>query len=86
LKGGLDGIDKPVRGRIAARLRKLQRGAWGDCKSVGGGVVELREHFGPGYRIYVTERGQRVVVVLAGGDKSSQSADIVKAIELARQT
>jgi putative addiction module killer protein len=67
-EGWLDGIDKPVRGRIAARLRKLQRGAWGDCKSVGGGVVELREHFGPGYR------------------KSSQSADIVKAIELARQT
>lgn len=82
----LGGLDKPVRGRIAARLKKLQAGLWGDKKFVGGGVVELREHFGAGYRIYVVERGHRVVVVLAGGDKSSQSGDIAKAIELARQT
>ncbi len=82
----LDGLDKPVKGRIAARIRKLQRGVWGDCKSVGASVVELREHFGAGYRIYVTERGHSVVVVLVGGDKSSQSADIAKAIELAKQT
>jgi putative addiction module killer protein len=82
----LDRLDKSVQGRIAARLRKLQRGLWGDCKSVGGGVIELREHFGAGYRIYVVERGNRLVVVLAGGDKSSQQADIARAIELARQT
>jgi putative addiction module killer protein len=79
-------LDKTVRGRIVARLKKLQRGLWGDCKSVGGGVIELREAFGPEYRLYVTERGNRLVVVLAGGDKSSQTADIEKAIELAKET
>ncbi len=81
----LDTLDKSARGRIAARLKKLQGGLWGDRKSVGGGVVELREHFGAGYRIYVVERGRHVVVVLVGGDKSSQAADIAQAIELAKQ-
>jgi len=81
----LDTLDKPVRGRIVARLKKLQAELWGDRKSVGGGVIELREQFGPGYRIYVVERGGQVVVVLAGGDKSSQTADIEKAIELAKE-
>lgn len=79
----LDALDKAVRVRIAARLTKLSRGLWDDRKSIGGGVVELREHFGAGYRIYVTERGGDVVVVLAGGDKSSQSADVARAKELA---
>jgi putative addiction module killer protein len=52
---------------------------------VGEGVSELREHFGPGYRVYVTQRGAVLVVVLAGGDKSSQQSDIAQAISLARQ-
>ena len=82
----LGGLDRTVRGRIVARLKKLQRGLWGDRKGVGGGVIELREAFGPGYRIYVVERGNRLVVVLAGGDKSSQTADIERAIELAKET
>ena len=82
----LGGLDKIVRGRIVARLKKLQRGLWGDSKGVGGGVIELREAFGPGYRIYVVERGNRLVVVLAGGDKSSQTADIERAIGLAKET
>ena len=49
-------------------------------------MIELREAFGPGYRIYVVERGNRLVVVLAGGDKSSQTADIERAIGLAKET
>ena len=60
-------------------------GLWGDVKAVGEGVSELREHFGPGYRVYVTQRGPVLVVVLAGGDKSSQQSDIAQAISLARQ-
>ena len=60
-------------------------GLWGDVKAVGEGVSELREHFGPGYRVYVTQRGPVLVVVLAVGDKSSQQSDIAQAISLARQ-
>jgi putative addiction module killer protein len=81
----LDAIDRSAQRRIAARLRKLSFGLWGDVKPVGEGVSELREHFGPGYRVYVTQRGSVLVVVLAGGDKSSQQADIAQAISLARQ-
>jgi putative addiction module killer protein len=81
----LDAQDKPAQRRIAARLRKLTFDLWGDVKPVGEGVSELREHFGPGYRIYVTQRGPVLVVVLAGGNKASQRADIAQAIALARQ-
>jgi putative addiction module killer protein len=81
----LDALDRSAQRRIAARLRKLSFGLWGDVKPVGEGVSELREHFGPGYRVYVTQRGPVLVVVLAGGDKSSQQADIAQAISLARQ-
>ena len=71
--------------RIAVRLDRLENGHWGDAKSVGDEVIELRLHFGPGYRLYVTQRGRRVVVLLIGGDKSSQSRDIVMAKRLARE-
>jgi putative addiction module killer protein len=81
----LDALDRSAQRRIAARLRKLSFGLWGDVKAVGEGVIELREHFGPGYRVYVTQRGPVLVVVLAGGDKSSQQSDIAQAISLARQ-
>jgi putative addiction module killer protein len=81
----LDALDRSAQRRIAARLRKLSFGLWGDVKAVGEGVSELREHFGPGYRVYVTQRGPVLVVVLAGGDKSSQQSDIAQAISLARQ-
>ena len=56
----------------------------GDAKHVGEGVSELRLGFGPGYRIYYTQRGREVVILLAGGDKSTQQKDIEKAVELAR--
>ncbi len=81
----LDGLDKTIQRRLVAGLRKLSCGLWGDAKPVGEGVSELREHFGPGYRIYATQRGQVLIVVLAGGDKSSQRDDIARAIALARQ-
>ena len=83
--GWLDALDRSAQRRIAARLRKLSFGLWGDVKPVGEGVSELREHFGPGYRLYVTQRGPVLVVVLAGGDKSSQQSDIAQAFLLARQ-
>ncbi len=66
-----------------ARLRKAQLGNLGDVKPVGEGVFEMREHFGPGWRIYYTQRGQRIIVLLGGGQKSSQNADIAKALKLA---
>ena len=81
----MGGLAPVVQARIAARLRKLERGLWGDSKSVGAGVTELREHFGAGYRVYVTERGAELVIVLGGGDKSSQQRDIDRAILLVKQ-
>ena len=61
----------------------MQFGNFGDAKSVGAGVFELRFDFGPGYRVYYTERNGEIVVLLAGGDKSTQKQDIEKAKELA---
>ena len=61
----------------------MQSGKLGDVKPVGGGVFEMREHFGPGWRMYYVKRGSVLIVVLGGGDKSSQSADIAKAVKLA---
>ena len=57
----------------------------GDCKPVGQGVSELRIHYGPGYRIYFVQRGAKLVVLLAGGDKSTQTKDIKTALTLAEQ-
>ncbi len=76
-------LDKRVRIRMIARLAKLARGLWGDCKGVGGGVTELREHFGAGYRIYVAQFGQVLIVALGGGSKSAQAKDIERAIAYA---
>lgn len=80
----IESLDGRNRVRVASRLSKLARGLWGDHKPVGEGVVELREHFGPGFRIYAVQTGAVLVVVLAGGDKSTQRADIRRAIALAR--
>ena len=69
--------------RLARRLEKVQSGKLGDVKPVGGGVFEMREHFGPGWRMYYVKRGSVLIVMLGGGDKSSQSADIARAVKLA---
>ena len=69
--------------RLARRLEKAQGGNLGDVASVGGGVFEMREHFGPGWRMYYVERGAVLIVMLGGGAKSSQARDIAKAVRLA---
>ena len=76
-------LDQRTAVRIASRLDKLALGLWGDSKVVGAGVTELREHFGAGYRIYVTQLGNVIVVALGGGDKAGQKKDIKHAILLA---
>ncbi len=77
--------DKATRARIDVRIRRVALGNLGDIKSVGDGVFELRIHYGPGYRIYLTWLGNEVVVLLAGGNKSSQIQDILLAKKLAAQ-
>lgn len=69
--------------RLARRLEKAQKGNLGDVRPVGDGVFEMREHFGPGWRMYYAQRGAVLIVMLAGGDKATQSADIAKAVSLA---
>ena len=78
---------KDLRGKAAIilRLRRLEAGNLGDAKSVGDGVTELRMDVGPGYRVYFTRRGKEIVLILAGGDKSSQARDIALAKKLAVQ-
>ncbi|HEY2068736.1 MAG TPA: type II toxin-antitoxin system RelE/ParE family toxin [Rhizomicrobium sp.] len=76
--------DSKARTRINARIDRLAVGNPGDVKAVGSGVSELRIDYGPGYRVYFIRRGQALIVLLAGGDKRTQSKDIAKAIDLAR--
>ena len=76
--------DRTARARIDIRIRRLSLGNLGDVKAVGYGVSELRIDHGPGYRIYFVRRGTQLVVLLAGGDKGSQSRDIAMAHELAK--
>lgn len=68
--------DKNTQNRIGKRLERLENGNFGDCQPVGGGVSELRLHFGPGYRIYFGQIGSTLVLLLCGGDKTSQARDI----------
>lgn len=80
----LDGLnDRRAQVRIAARLRLAEAGNLGDWQPVGGEVSELRVNFGPGYRLYFTRRGKLLIVMLAGGDKSSQKRDIKRAQRIA---
>jgi putative addiction module killer protein len=70
-----------IRARIEARVTRFELGNLGDCMSLGRGVFEARFHFGPGYRLYFGVRGRTVVILLCGGDKSTQSKDIYRAQE-----
>lgn len=73
------------RAACAGSHRPAEAGNFGDCEPVGEGVSEMRIHYGPGYRVYLAQRGMEVVILLAGGDKSTQSSDIKTALEIARQ-
>jgi len=73
--------DKNAQARIARRIRQVQAGTLGDCKPVGEGVLELRVDVGAGYRIYCGRSGTTLVILLCGGDKSTQSKDIERAKE-----
>ena len=76
--------DLRARARIQARIERLAMGNAGDVKPVGEGVSELRIDYGPGYRVYFKKRGQMLIVLLVGGDKSSQTRDIKTALSLAQ--
>jgi putative addiction module killer protein len=68
--------DVKTRIRLLRRLRKLEQGLYGDVSSVGSGIFEMREFFGPGWRMYFTETSDSITVMLIGGDKSTQVTDI----------
>jgi len=81
----LDGLrDVRARAKVQARIERLAGGNPGDVQPVGEGVSEMRIDFGPGYRVYFKRFGREIVILLAGGDKRTQSADIKTALRLAR--
>jgi putative addiction module killer protein len=71
--------------RIQKRLTRIEIGNFGDCKNVGDKVFEMRIDYGPGYRVYFTRRGKEIVLLLIGGDKSTQAKDILLAKALAKE-
>jgi putative addiction module killer protein len=80
----LDGLrDRKARALIIRRVMALELGHFGDFKQVEKGVLEMRIHIGPGYRVYVTRRARQLLVLLCGGDKGSQKRDIARAVKLA---
>jgi putative addiction module killer protein len=76
--------DSRTRAKIIARIDRLQAGNFGDCKSLRGGLFELRIDWGPGYRVYYAMIGRTCVLLLCGGDKRKQSSDIKRAAEYLR--
>jgi len=77
--------DVRAKAEVVRRVRRLALGNPGDVKPVGEGVSELRIHYGPGYRVYYVRRGNILIILLCGGDKSGQSRDIALALELAKE-
>ncbi|MBM4294814.1 MAG: type II toxin-antitoxin system RelE/ParE family toxin [Deltaproteobacteria bacterium] len=77
--------DRQARARLDARIRRLSLGNLGDVKLVGEGVSELRIDYGPGYRVHFVQRGQTLVILLAGGDKHTQDQDLKTARQLAQE-
>ena len=77
--------DVQAKHRLQARIRRMELGNLGDCEPIGEGVSEMRIHAGAGYRVYFIQRGLEFIVLLAGGDKSTQSKDIKAALKLARE-
>jgi putative addiction module killer protein len=77
--------DRQAKAKILVTVQRMEQGHFGDTKSVGPGVMETRIHVGPGYRLYYTRRGATLVILLAGGDKSTQARDIARAVGLAAQ-
>lgn len=77
--------DLRARARVQARIERLIGGNPGDSKPIGSGVSELRINYGPGYRVYFQQKGSTLIILLAGGDKSTQARDIEEALMLARQ-
>ena len=77
--------DRRVAARVQVRIDRLANGNAGDVKPVGGGISELRISYGPGYRVYYLQEGQRLIVLLCGGDKSTQVRDIKQAHEIANE-
>ncbi|MFZ2960700.1 MAG: type II toxin-antitoxin system RelE/ParE family toxin [Candidatus Ozemobacteraceae bacterium] len=77
--------DRTARMRINIRVRRLSLGNFGDVKPVGGGVSEVRIDHGPGYRLYFVKKQNQIIVLLSGGDKSTQSKDILEAKDLAER-
>jgi len=77
--------DRSTRIRLRRRLGKAMRGNLGDVKPVGDGIWEMREFFGPGWRMYYVQRGELVIMMLGGGDKSSQAGDIEAAKAIAKE-
>jgi len=77
--------DRRAKARIQARIDRVEMGNFGDVAPVGEGISELRIFYGPGYRVYFLQRGPVVVILLSGGDKSTQASDIARTKEIAKQ-
>jgi putative addiction module killer protein len=76
--------DQNAYARIVARIRRMEMGNPGDAKSIGGGVMEMRIDYGPGYCVYYSHRGRTIVIILCAGDKRTQTQDIKRAMRLAQ--